>query len=215
LIDHVGFRVQNLDASLTKWKGVQTWWKDGNWGLKVEAGTKPGQAFVTTPGGTKCEIIEDKSLKVPIVFDHVHYYIDEARRKDMEAYYQKMFGATPVKGEPDTFMMPGAKLVFSASDTPRAETSGRSLDHIGFNMLNADVLAAYAKTLEAKGAHPTYENSSMGMARVIDGFGTAIEITKAQGGYFDAKLLDKSWYEVDVGGKKEGEGSRNPRSYIP
>jgi hypothetical protein len=207
--------VPNLEASLTKWKGAESWWKEGNWGLKVQPGTKPGQAFVTTPAGTKCEILEDKSLKVPIVFDHVHYYIQESRLKDMEDYYQKMFGAKPVKGEPDTFSMPGGKLVFTKSDTQRADTEGRSLNHIGFNMLNADVLKAFAGTLEAKGAHPKYENSSMGMIQIVDGFGTHVEITKAQGGYFDTKLLDKSWYEVDVGGKKEGEGSRNPRTYIP
>src|SRR5215467_586019 len=35
LIDHVAFRVPNLDASLAKWKGVETWWKAGNWGLKI------------------------------------------------------------------------------------------------------------------------------------------------------------------------------------
>src|SRR5437879_5739494 len=28
LIDHVGFRVPNLEASLMKWKGVETWWKE-------------------------------------------------------------------------------------------------------------------------------------------------------------------------------------------
>jgi hypothetical protein len=45
----------------------------------------------------------------------------------------------------------------------------------------------------------------MGMTRLLDGFGTVIEVTKAQGGYFDTKLLDKTFYEVDEGGKKEGE----------
>src|SRR5882672_9808392 len=101
LIDHVAFRVPNLEASLTKWKGIETWWKAANWGLKIEPGTKPGQAFVTTPAGTKCEILEDKTLKVPIVFDHVHYYVQDSRMREMEDYYTKMFGAKPVKGEPD------------------------------------------------------------------------------------------------------------------
>src|SRR6266481_3554662 len=48
LIDHVAFRVANLQASLAKWKGVETWWKEGNWGLKMEPGSMPGQSFVTT-----------------------------------------------------------------------------------------------------------------------------------------------------------------------
>src|SRR5713101_8832069 len=39
LIDHVAFRVQDLQSSLTKWKGIETWWKLGNWGLTIEPGT--------------------------------------------------------------------------------------------------------------------------------------------------------------------------------
>ena len=212
LIDHVGFRVPDLQASLATWKGVSTWWKEGNWGLKIEPGTKPGQAFVTTPGGTRCEILEDKTLTVPILFDHAHYYVEESRLKQMEDYYVKMFGAKPAKGEADTFDIPGGKLVFSKSARPTAETMGRSLDHVGFNMLNAEALAAFSKTLEAKGANiQRYQNSSMGMIRLLDGFGTVVEVTKAQGGYFDPKSLDKSFYLFDEGGRKEGETPTRPR----
>jgi catechol 2,3-dioxygenase-like lactoylglutathione lyase family enzyme len=213
LIDHVAFRVKDLQSSLAKWKGIETWWKLGNWGLTIESGAKPGQAFVTTPGGTRIEIIEDKSLKSPIVFDHVHYFIDEARMHDMENYYIKMFGAKPVKGEPDTLDMPGGKLVFSKATTPVTDTMGRSLDHIGFNMLNAPALKAFAATLDSKGAkfQRPYESSSMGMIRLEDGFGTIVEITKAQGGYFDMKLLDPAYYEVDEGGRKQGETPAHPR----
>jgi catechol 2,3-dioxygenase-like lactoylglutathione lyase family enzyme len=213
VVDHVAFRVASLDTSLAKWKGVETWWKAGSWGLKIEPGTKPGQAFVTTPAGTKCEILEDKALKVPIVFDHVHYYVEESRIREMEDYYAKMFGAKPVKGEPDSFSVPGAKLIFTRSATPPAETMGRSLDHIGFNMLNADVLKAFSATLEQKGAklQRPYESSSMGMIRVLDGFGTIVEVTKAQGGYFDLKLLDPAYFQVDEGGRKQGETPAHPR----
>jgi hypothetical protein len=213
LIDHVAFRVPNLDESLAKWKGIETWWKAANWGLKIDPGTKPGQAFVTTPAGTKCEILEDKTLKVPIVFDHVHYYVEESRMREIENYYTKMFGARPVKGEPDTLSMPGGKLVFTKSTSPIAETMGRSLDHVGFNMLNADVLKAFSTTLEERGAklQRPYESSSMGMIRVLDGFGTVVEITKAQGGYFDSKLLDAAYYQVDEGGRKQGETPTHPR----
>jgi len=156
LIDHVACRVPNLEAALAKWKGVETWWKGGNWGLKIDSGSKPGQAFVTTPAGTKCEILEDKSLRIPIVFDHVHYFPDESRMREMEDFYTKMFGAKPVKGESDTLGMPGGKLMFTKSTTPTAGTAGRSLDHIGFNMMNADVLKAFAATLQKR------ERSSIG-----------------------------------------------------
>ena len=207
VIDHVAFRVPDLQADLTRWTGVQTWWKNGSWGFKIEKGSKPGQAFVTTPGGVKCEILEDKSLKVPIAFDHAHYYALESRLKDMEDFYVKMFGAKPVKGEPDTLSMPGGKLIFTKSATAPAETMGRALDHLGFNMLNAEALVAFTKALQEKGAtlQRPYQSSSMGMTRLLDGFGTVIEVTKAQGAYYDLKALDKTFYEVDEGGKKEGE----------
>lgn len=213
VIDHVAFRVPNLQASLAKWKGVETWWKKGDWGLTVEQGSKPGQAFVTTPGGTKCEILEDKTLKAPIVFDHVHYFVQESRLREMQDFYMKMFGVRPVKGEPDTLNMPGGKLVFTKSAAPTAETMGRSLDHIGFNMLNADALKAFAATLEGKGAkfQRPFQASSMGMIRLVDGFGTLVEVTKAQGGYFDSKLLDPAYYDVDEGGKRRGETPTRPR----
>jgi hypothetical protein len=207
VIDHVAFRVPDLQARLNRWKGIQTWWKNGTWGLKVESGSKAGQAFVTTPGGIKVEILEDKAVKAPIVFDHVHYYIDEPRLHTMEDYYVKMFGAKPVPGESDSFNMPGGKLVFSKAASAPMSTAGRSLDHVGFNMLNADVLGAFAKTLEQRGAKfgRPYEASSMGMIRLVTDFGTNIEVTKAQGGYFDTKLLDRGYYDVDEGGKHEGE----------
>jgi hypothetical protein len=120
------------------------------------------------------------------------YYADEPRLKAMEDYYTKMFGAKPVKGEADTLGMPGGKLVFSKSDTAPATTSGRTLDHVGINMLTAEALTAFSKTLEERGAKfaRPYEPASMGMIRMVTDFGTNIEITKAQGGYFDTKLLD-------------------------
>ena len=49
LIDHVAFRVPDLQASLTRWKGIETWWKLANWGLTIEPGTKPGQAIGRSP----------------------------------------------------------------------------------------------------------------------------------------------------------------------
>ena len=207
VIDHVAFRVPDLQASMNRFTGVQTWWKNGTWFAKMEQGSMPGQGFVTTPGGVKIEILEDKGLKVPIVFDHVHYYVEEPRLKPMEDYYARMFGAKPVKGEADTFTVPGGKLILSKSATVPMTTAGRTLDHVGFNMLDAQTLGAFSKTLAERGAkfQRPYESSSMGMIRIVTDFGTNIEITKAQGGYFDTKLLDQGYYQVDEGGKKEGE----------
>ncbi len=115
VIDHVGFRVADLQSSMNKWKGVQTWWKNGTWFSSIEPGPKEGQAFLTTPGGIKIEVLEDKTLKVPIVFDHVHYYMDEARLKPMEDFWVKMFGAKAVKGEAGYFHHAWGKADFRES----------------------------------------------------------------------------------------------------
>ena len=213
-VDHIASRVPDLQASLTKWRGVKTWWTDSsNYGLKIEPGTRPDQIFVTTPAGTKVEILEDKKLKVPIVFDHVHFLVLESRLKEIKDYYSRMFGAKPVKGEANTLSVPGGKLVFSASATAPEQTMGRSLDHIGFNMLNADALKAFSKGLDEKGAkyNRPYGNSALGMTRVLDGFGTIVELTKAMGGYFDPKLLDASFYQVDGNGRKENDPPRQQK----
>ena len=217
MIDHVAFRVPNLQASLTKWKGVDTWWLrgrargwEGSWGLKFEPGTRPDQAFVTTPGGVKIEILEDKALRIPIVFDHIHIYVVASQIKEMEDYYTKTFGAKPVKGEADTLSMPGGKLVFSKTDTPPLLPRGRTLDHFGFNMANAEALDKFTKRLQDSGTKIDYHPASMGMTHMSDGFGLTIEITKAQGGYADLSQLDPAFWVIGEDGKKEGEAPAKP-----
>jgi len=207
LVDHVGFRVSDLQAFTTDWKGFVAWWKQGNWGLKVEPGSRPGQAWVTTPGGVKIEVIEDKSLKVPLVFDHAHFYVVESDLPKIQDYYAKMFGAKPVKGEPNTLSMPGGKLVFSVSSTAPLPTIGRTLDHIGFNADSAAALAKFTQDVTAKGAqfYRPPRNSAFGQTALRDGFGTFIEVNKGQRAYFDLKQVEPNTYLVDENGRREGE----------
>ena len=202
IVDHVAFRVPDLQASIARWHGPTVVGKVANWGLKTEPGTRPGQGFVTTPSLVKIEILEDKALKVPIAFDHAHFYLPESQLREIEDFYVKRFGATPVKGETDTLSLPGGKLIFSKSDKPTAPTMGRSLDHIGFNMANAEALAAFSKGLEAKGVkfYRPYTNKAFGAAMVFDGFGTLIELTKGQRGYFDINDLEPGFYKFDAQG---------------
>ena len=207
LVDHVGFRVRDLQSSTADWKGFVAWWKQGNWGLKVEPGTRLSQAWVTTPGGVKIEAIEDKSLKVPIAFDHAHFYVAESDLPKIEDYYAKMFGAKPIKGEPNTLGMPGGKLIFSVSATPSVPTIGRTLDHIGFNADTADALAKFTKDVTGKGAkfYRPPRNSAFGQTALADGFGTFIEVNKGQRAYFDLKQIEPNTYLVDESGRREGD----------
>ncbi|HEX3485155.1 MAG TPA: hypothetical protein VHT51_08845, partial [Micropepsaceae bacterium] len=67
VVNHVGFLVPNVQASIAKWKAA---------GVTVEPGGngRLDQAFVTTPDGLRIEILEDKNQTVPIQSHHVHFY---------------------------------------------------------------------------------------------------------------------------------------------
>jgi catechol 2,3-dioxygenase-like lactoylglutathione lyase family enzyme len=217
LVDHVTFKVRDLQASTTEWKGFVTWWlplrsaqsgdagMEGNWGLKVEPGSRPDQAWVTTPGGVKIEVIEEKSLKVPIAFEAIHFYTVQSDLPKIQDYYTKMFGAAPVNGEANTLSMPGGKLMFTVTATPPLPTIGRTLDHIGFNADTADALAKFTKDVTAKGAkfYRPPRNSAFGQTALVDGFGTFIEVNKGQRGYFDLKQIESNTYLVDEQGRTE------------
>jgi catechol 2,3-dioxygenase-like lactoylglutathione lyase family enzyme len=94
VVDHIAFRVPDLPDTLARVKAA-------NWGMHAKdvPEAKPGQAFLMTPSEVKIELIEDKKLKQPIVFDHAHFYVAQPSLKEMEDYYKTMFGA---EGDGDT-----------------------------------------------------------------------------------------------------------------
>jgi len=187
VLDHVAFRVQNLQESMAKWKAA-------NWGLREQPGpAAQRQAFLATLNAVKIEILEDQSLKVPIVFDHVHFMVPQAGLQKIDGYYAKLFGFKPAKGQPYTYSLPGGKLVFSIATAPAASTAGRPLDHIGFDIAGShDNLEAFSKTLEANGVEfrSTYRKSPMGNSRPLDPFGVMTELTHGVAGYADFKSID-------------------------
>ena len=185
VVDHFAFRVPDLQDTLARVKSA-------NWGMhaKDEPGTKPGQAFMMTPGEVKIELLEDKKLKQPIVFDHAHFLVPEAGLKDMETYYKTMFGAV---GEGGTVSLPGGKLVFSKTDKPTVSPTGSSLDHIGFDISGShEGLEAFSKAIDAKGTKwsARYRRSEYGNARPVDPFGVVIELTHGQDGYANYKHIE-------------------------
>ena len=48
-------------------------------GIKPEPGNQPGQFYITTSDGVKIEILEDKTIGVPLRFQHVHFNIEPKR----------------------------------------------------------------------------------------------------------------------------------------
>jgi len=187
VLDHVAFRVPNLQESLARWKAA-------NWGLKQQPdGDRPGTAFFTTLDHVKVEIVEDRALKLPIVFDHVHFVIPEASLLKVEDYYVKLFGFKPVKGQPDTYSLPGGKLIFAKATSPVAPTTGRPLDHIGFDIAGShDNLEAFSKRLEDNSVEfrSRYRKSPMGNSRPLDPVGVMTELTHGVAGYADFKQID-------------------------
>jgi catechol 2,3-dioxygenase-like lactoylglutathione lyase family enzyme len=177
VVGHIGFHVPDTTAALARWKAA---------GLKTEVGQNPGQGFVWTPGdAVRVEILEEKTQTVPIAFHHVHYYIADAAGAsqvlEMQSWYAKMFGAKPGKRGPfDAADIPGANLTFTKSDTPTVTTKGRTLDHIGFEIVG---LEAFCKKAEANGLKfdvPFTKRPDLGisLAFITDPWGTYIELNE-------------------------------------
>lgn len=173
VVNHVGFIVQNTQASVAKWKAA---------GLAVLPGNngRTDQAFVETPDGLRIEILEDKNQRFPIQHHHVHFFVPKAAVPEIQAWYAKHFGAKPgTRGQFQAADIPGVNLSFTPSDEPTVTTKGRVLDHIGFDVQN---LEAFVKKLQSNGVkidRPfTPNQQGGGLAFVYDPWGTYIELNQ-------------------------------------
>jgi len=167
-VNHVGFLVKDVLASVAKWKSL---------GLRVEPGLGPTNFNVFTPEGAKIEIIEDKTLATPMRFHHIHYFLPDPIAA--QTWYAKMFGAAPGKRGPyDAADIPGVNLTFQKVDTMQTAIKGRAIDHIGFEVKD---LAAICSKVEAEGVPVDRRNSSsptLKIAYLTDPWGTYIELTQ-------------------------------------
>jgi catechol 2,3-dioxygenase-like lactoylglutathione lyase family enzyme len=171
VIDHFGFRARNLEESVAKWKTA---------GLKFDLGPNPGQAYLYTPDDLKFEVIEDKSLSVPIANYHIHFFVPEGEVSKIQAWYARMFDAKPgTRLRNQAADLPGVNLTFSSTSRPVVGTRGRLLDHIGFEVKD---LERFCKTLEANGIkfdRPYGKTpAGLGLAFLTDPWGTYIELNE-------------------------------------
>ena len=139
-------------------------------------------AYALGPEDTKVEFVEVKTQTAPIQLHHVHFFGQQ--NAEMRDWYAKTFGAKPRPANPaQAFVvddLPGVALNFSPSPTPTVGTTGRALDHIGFEIKN---LEAFTKKLEADGIkldRPYTKVAALGIAIAFikDPWGTNIEMTE-------------------------------------
>ncbi|MEQ1884508.1 MAG: VOC family protein [Bryobacteraceae bacterium] len=181
IADHFGFVVKDWNAWLEKWR---------NNGLSLEqSGVNPNQRYISAPDGIRLEVFGDPNLPTPVQMNHIHFYPPKAEIGAMQAWYAKMFGGVVGKRESvarpgnyiDTDDLPGVNLSISPSDTRRAATAGRALDHIGFEVKN---LPEFVRKLEAQGikmdeaVRNANGSTAVRVAYLTDPWGTRIELTE-------------------------------------
>ena len=187
-VNHVGFIVPNLRATIDKLKGLgyrivtreelpPT--AEVTDGLAFRPDQNTSIAFVMLPDDIKIEFLEDKSMQGDILAHHTHFNTPNV--EEMRAWYVKVFGAKPGKrGSFEAANVPGQNLTFSPSAEPVIATRGRAFDHVGFEIKN---LEQFCKDLEAKGikldrGYAKVPGSPLGVAFITDPWGTRIELTE-------------------------------------
>jgi catechol 2,3-dioxygenase-like lactoylglutathione lyase family enzyme len=190
-LNHIGLSVPNLRRVVDKIKAngfrmVTT--EEAPAGVQVtddigaaSGGDVSGIAYALGPDGVKVELVERKAQTVPIMHHHIHFF--GPQNKEMQAWYGKVFGAKLRPGEVNGFVgadLAGGGLNFSTATSPVVGTSGRALDHIGFEVKN---LEEFCKKLAEQGIKldvPYRKVAALGIAIafITDPWGTYIELTE-------------------------------------
>lgn len=141
---------------------------------------KNRQLIAVFPEKVRVEFTEDPNLKTPIAFHHFH--VATTDQESLRDWYVKTFaGSAGKRGNFPAAMVPGGEVDFLKAASAPAPTKGRSLDHIGFEVVN---LEAYCKKLQADGVtfDTTYrvipQLNGLKIAYILDPVGTRIELTE-------------------------------------
>ena len=189
-VNHIGFSVPDLSVLVPKikaagFKMITTDSVAAN--VKVTndiaaASPTTNIAFALGPEDTKVEFVEVKNQTAPIQLHHIHFFGQP--NVEMQAWYAKTFGAKLLTPNPGAAFvqdqLPGVFLNFTPSPTPTVGTTGRAIDHIGFEIKG---LEAFVKKLEADGIkidRPYTKVPALGIAIAFikDPWGTNIEMTE-------------------------------------
>jgi catechol 2,3-dioxygenase-like lactoylglutathione lyase family enzyme len=173
-VNHVGFKVRELDAVLSKWRG---------WGYEVDAEFMGGegfpQAYITMPNGTRVELTGDSSLGGSSEMHHVHFYAPDHEAL-LSWWVDILDGARRTRGTIETTMdVPGANLSFGQADDV-APTQGTAVDHVGFEV---EDIHAFSELLRSKDVEfqlePFHvESLDIWVGFFVDPAGARIEISE-------------------------------------
>jgi catechol 2,3-dioxygenase-like lactoylglutathione lyase family enzyme len=191
-VDHVGFSVPDIRATVDRLIAAGYTMVTAEQsppgsevvnGVRIVPGNGPvsGVAYVLGPDDVKVEVLGVRGQEKPIVSHHIHFFGDEAA--EMRQWYVDVFGA---EAQPDrgtgfiTANLPGLGMNYTDTDAATAATSGRVIDHIGFEV---DDLKGFIAGLEAKGIEldvPYREipAANLAIAFLTDPWGTYIELTE-------------------------------------
>ena len=190
-VNHIGFSVPNLRRSIDTikaggYKMITRAEVAANREVKddIAAPAAPGGssiAFALGPDEVKVELVEVKTQTMPIALHHVHFFGQQ--NTEMAAWYVKVFGGKPGTGGGGAYpndTLPGVALNFSPATEPVVGTTGRALDHVGFEVKN---LEAFTKKLEGMGikltvAYRKVPALDIAIAFITDPWGTYIELTE-------------------------------------
>jgi predicted enzyme related to lactoylglutathione lyase len=187
-VDHIGFGVADMRRAVDRIRAAgfrMVTRAEVPATREVQDDIAPGTgggaaiAYAMGPDDLKVELVEVRQQTAPIALHHVHFFGPQNR--EMQAWYAKMFGATP-RQAPNfpAADLPGVALNFSPSPTPVVGTAGRALDHIGFEVKD---LPSLMKRLKDAGVTVNAEPRAVPalgttIAFITDPWGTYIELTE-------------------------------------
>jgi catechol 2,3-dioxygenase-like lactoylglutathione lyase family enzyme len=109
------------------------------------------------------------------LFDHIHLAApDQAGAVE---WYRTHFGAVPTPEGPDRAMLGATRLIFQKSDAPKP-SQGSVLGLIGFSVSDLDGTVKRLQSAGVKLVMPAMMMQGIKMARVVDPWGTLIEVVQ-------------------------------------
>ncbi|NOT44486.1 MAG: hypothetical protein HOP14_07790 [Acidobacteria bacterium] len=193
-VGHMSFRVKSFRQLEAAGFRVRT------------APERPGSGNIDLPSGDHIEVFEEHANQVGFVLapgqrdqvaerhnrpmegeiatHHLHFYLPPGQDTAAQAWYVERFGGIPgIRLRYAAADLPGVNLNFSDATGAVAPTRGRTLDHIGYEVVG---LRAFCERLSAAGVtfDVPYREVTPGLAIAFftDPWGTYVELTEGLAG---------------------------------